>query len=98
MQRRFLMGTAAATRQAYFRAVAAQEMLTYFRLVKVSAEASSELARRMAQANNALGNAVAGMSRICGMTSAKGANELMIVETQDGWSQDEPRLSVQKIA
>ena len=47
-----IVATAAATRQAYFRAVAAQEMLTYFGQVKVSAEASSELARRMAQVGN----------------------------------------------
>jgi outer membrane protein TolC len=47
-----IVSTAAATRQAYFRAVAAQEMLTYFNQVKVSAEASSELARRMAQVGN----------------------------------------------
>jgi outer membrane protein TolC len=47
-----IVGTAAATRQAYFRAVAAQEMLTYYAQVKLSAEASSELARRMAQVGN----------------------------------------------
>ncbi|MCC6195501.1 MAG: TolC family protein [Burkholderiales bacterium] len=47
-----IVSTAAAARQAYFRAVAAQEMLVYFRQVSESAEASSELARRMAQAGN----------------------------------------------
>jgi outer membrane protein TolC len=47
-----IVSTAAATRQAYFRAVAAQEMLIYFKQVQVSAEASSELARRMAQVGN----------------------------------------------
>jgi outer membrane protein TolC len=47
-----IVGTAAATRQAYVRAVAAQEMLTYHAQVKLSAEASSELARRMAQVGN----------------------------------------------
>ena len=47
-----IVATAAATRSAFYRAVAAQEMLTYFTRVKVSAEASSELARRMAQVGN----------------------------------------------
>ncbi len=47
-----IVGTAAATRQAFFRAVAAQEMLTYYAQVKLSAEASSELARRMVQVGN----------------------------------------------
>jgi outer membrane protein TolC len=47
-----IVATAAATRVAFYRAVAAQEMLTYFTQVKVSAEASSELARRMAQVGN----------------------------------------------
>ena len=46
----------------------------------------------------ALGNAVAGMSRICALTSVKNSDELQIVETQDGWSKDETRLNVQKIA
>lgn len=47
-----IVGTAAVTRQAFVRAVAAQEMLTYYAQVKLSAEASSELARRMAQVGN----------------------------------------------
>lgn len=47
-----IVSTAAATRQAFVRAVAAQEMLTYYAKVKLSAEASSELARRMAQVGN----------------------------------------------
>lgn len=47
-----IVSTAAATRQAFVRAVAAQEMLTYYAQVKLSAEASSELARRMAQVGN----------------------------------------------
>ena len=47
-----IVWTAAATRQAFIRAVAAQEMLTYYMQVKLSAEASSELARRMAQVGN----------------------------------------------
>ena len=47
-----IVATAAATRQAFYRAVAAREMLTYFGQVKVSAEASSDLARRMAQVGN----------------------------------------------
>ncbi len=47
-----IVTTAAATRAAFYRAVAAQEMLTYYQQVKVSAEASSELARRMAQVGN----------------------------------------------
>lgn len=47
-----IVNAAAATRQAFVRAVAAQEMLTYYAQVKLSAEASSELARRMAQVGN----------------------------------------------
>jgi len=47
-----IVSTAAATRQAFVRAVAAQEMLMYYAQVKLSAEASSELARRMAQVGN----------------------------------------------
>jgi outer membrane protein TolC len=47
-----IVATAAATRAAFYRAVAAQEMLAYHQQVKVSAEASSELARRMAQVGN----------------------------------------------
>jgi pyridoxine kinase len=46
----------------------------------------------------ALGNAVAGMSRICGLTAATNAAELQIVESQDGWSKDEAQLHVKKIA
>jgi outer membrane protein TolC len=40
------------TRRAYFRAVAAQESLAYFEQVKIAAETSAELARRMAQVGN----------------------------------------------
>jgi outer membrane protein TolC len=47
-----IVSMAAATRQAFVRAVAAQEMLTYYAQVKMSAEASTELARRMAQVGN----------------------------------------------
>ncbi len=43
---------AAETRQAYFEAVAAQELVTYFQQVKGAAEASRELASRMAAAGN----------------------------------------------
>ena len=44
-----IVATAAAVRQAYVRAVAAQEMAAYAAQVVLSAEASSELARRMQQ-------------------------------------------------
>jgi outer membrane protein TolC len=47
-----IVGTAAAVRDAYFRAVAAQEMATYAEQVRMSAEASSELAHRMQQVGN----------------------------------------------
>jgi outer membrane protein TolC len=47
-----IVATAAATRQAYFRAVAAQEIVTYAAQVRLSAEASSELARRMQGVGN----------------------------------------------
>jgi outer membrane protein TolC len=47
-----IVATAAATRQAYVRAVAAQEMAAYAAQVVLSAEASSELARRMQQVGN----------------------------------------------
>ena len=47
-----VVATAAATRQAWYRAVAAQEMVAYYTQVKDAAEAGSELARRMAQVGN----------------------------------------------
>jgi len=47
-----IVATAAAVRQAYVRAVAAQEMAAYAAQVVLSAEASSELARRMQQVGN----------------------------------------------
>lgn len=43
---------ASETRKAYFTALAAQESLTYMRMVKDAAEAGAELARRMAQVGN----------------------------------------------
>jgi outer membrane protein TolC len=43
---------ASDTRRAYFRAVAAEEAVRYMRQVKDAAEASAELARRMAAAGN----------------------------------------------
>lgn len=43
---------AAETRQAYYQAVASQEMVRYTRQVKDVADASAELARRMAQVGN----------------------------------------------
>ncbi len=46
------VGVAADVRRAYFNAVAAQELVKYFRQVEEAAEASSELARRMAAAGN----------------------------------------------
>ena len=47
-----VVATAAAARQAWYRAVAAQEMVAYYAQVKDAAEAGSELARRMAQVGN----------------------------------------------
>ena len=47
-----VVATAAAARQAYYRAVAAQEMVAYFAQVKEAAETGAELARRMAQVGN----------------------------------------------
>lgn len=46
------VGIASDTRRAYFNAVAAQELVTYFRQVKEAAEASNELAKRMVLAGN----------------------------------------------
>ncbi|MBW8832053.1 MAG: TolC family protein [Burkholderiales bacterium] len=46
------VGVAADTRKAFFTAVAAQELVTYYRQVKEAADASSELAGRMVQAGN----------------------------------------------
>ena len=46
------VGVAADTRRAYFEAVAAQELVTYFQRVKEAADASRELASRMAAAGN----------------------------------------------
>ncbi len=43
---------AAETRRAYFEAVAAQELVSYFQQVKEAADASRELASRMAAAGN----------------------------------------------
>jgi outer membrane protein TolC len=43
---------AAETRKAYFRALAAQQMAAYMRDVKTAAEASAELAQRMAAVGN----------------------------------------------
>ena len=43
---------AAETRRAYFNAVAAQESLAYLEQVKIAAETSADLARRMAQVGN----------------------------------------------
>ena len=47
-----LLQVAADTRRAYYRAVAAREGAKYMEQVKVAAEASAELARRMAAAGN----------------------------------------------
>jgi len=47
-----VLQVAADTRRAYYRAVAAREGVTYMEQVKVAAEASAELARRMAAAGN----------------------------------------------
>jgi outer membrane protein TolC len=44
--------TAAAARQAFYRAVAAQERVRYFEQVREAADASADLARRMQQAGN----------------------------------------------
>jgi len=49
---RRVLGVAAATRRAYYQAVAAQETARYMAQVKDAAEASAELARRMARAGN----------------------------------------------
>jgi len=46
------VGVAAEARRAYFSAVAAQELVSYFQQVKETADASNELARRMVQAGN----------------------------------------------
>ena len=46
------VGVAADTRRAYFSAVAAQELLNYFGQVKLAADASNELAKRMVRAGN----------------------------------------------
>ncbi|MBX3605411.1 MAG: TolC family protein [Piscinibacter sp.] len=46
------VGLAAETRQAYFDAVTAQQLVGYFEQVKEAADASSELARRMLAAGN----------------------------------------------
>jgi len=47
-----VLDAAAEARQAFYRAVAAQEMLIYYEQVQLAAEASSELARRMQQVGN----------------------------------------------
>ena len=47
-----LLSLAADTRKAYFKAVAAQQGVRYLRQVKQAAEASAELAQRMAQVGN----------------------------------------------
>ena len=46
------VGLAAQTRQAFFSAVAAQELVRYYQQVKEAADVSNELARRMVQAGN----------------------------------------------
>ncbi|HSI47954.1 MAG TPA: TolC family protein [Ideonella sp.] len=46
------VGVAAEARKAFFGAVAAQELVIYAERVKLAADASSELARRMLQAGN----------------------------------------------
>ena len=46
------VGIATETRRAYFDAVTAQQLLTYYAQVKDAADASNELARRMQQAGN----------------------------------------------
>ena len=47
-----VLALAADTRKAYFNALAAEESVRYLRQVKQAAEASAELARRMAQVGN----------------------------------------------
>ena len=46
------VGLAAEVRRAYFEAVASQQLVTYFKQVKDTADASNELARRMVLAGN----------------------------------------------
>ncbi len=46
------VGLAAEVRRAYFEAVAAEELVRYFRQVKDAADASNDLAKRMVQAGN----------------------------------------------
>jgi outer membrane protein TolC len=46
------VGLAADVRRAFFEAVASQQLVTYFKQVKDTADASNELARRMVQAGN----------------------------------------------
>jgi outer membrane protein TolC len=46
------VGIATETRKAFFTAVAAQELVRYYRQVQEAADASSELAKRMQQAGN----------------------------------------------
>ncbi len=46
------VGLAAQTRQAFFSAVAAEELVRYYRQVKDAADASNDLAKRMVQAGN----------------------------------------------
>lgn len=46
------VGVAAETRRAYFAAVAAQELVSYFRQVKEAADVSNDLAKRMVLAGN----------------------------------------------
>lgn len=46
------VGLAADTRRAYFMAVAAQELARYYGQVRLAAEASNDLARKMVQAGN----------------------------------------------
>jgi len=47
-----VVGAAAEARKAFFGAVAAQDLVTYYEQVKDAADASNELARRMLQAGN----------------------------------------------
>ena len=47
-----VVGLAAEARKAYFDAVAAQQLVVYFRQVQEAADASGELARRMLEAGN----------------------------------------------
>jgi outer membrane protein TolC len=46
------VGLAADVRRAYFEAVTSQQLVTYFKQVRDTAEASNDLARRMVQAGN----------------------------------------------